>query len=653
VRDDGDVDAFYIRHIVSAIERRAEPRRELGVGAEEIRPFFHRNVGISAWGLDIHTFVKWLQKKNYQYEVRIFKFGLLKTEDLYHDGSEELDQGNAGFAGPSDRREDVTIQILNGNSNIPAISFCNIPNIDPEGRWLLTTDIAGITRLVDLKTLTAVRTFKFNGSWFRFPAAFDQRNAGWGVLFLDPRAFAAAASFQEALGNERQTICQTLAGKNGEHVVLDISRTASKFSESRAPLRYHRPMGRRWDGDLVEHGQGRAVGRNITTEMDFEEYIGDGNANDEDGDNSTDETERGVSSQSSSMLPMHTHAAVSGSSPRQVNTHPLETSSNQSTTVTPSHNSPSIASINESEDSDTDLAALIDDGEDDGGYVSNMSVMENTPRFLGLRGRIDACADNEDDDYDNDNDGNNNIQANGNRSTEQQNHPILPDPILPACPILCTSVRNFYLLQPFPQGQPSNTDNRNPSSPQGSPSTQWTFPMVGLASPLRQRIHADFAYLLHYERLNMQLSISELGVVVLASQKGRAIVLELTKLRAEVLNPPKTANCGGGTGKGGRRKKANAPTKASTTGGTKYCFRAAAILPFAHQERANERPFAPLLGIAGAPLQGCTSDGVDGDSYGEGKQGRWRLLLVYQDHGVLSYEISRTRHSFEIGDVMV
>jgi len=591
------------------------------------------------------------------HEVRIFKFGLLKTEDLDHGGDEGLDQGNAESAGSSERREDVTIQILNGNSNIPAISFCNIPDIDPEGRWLLTTDIAGITRLVDLKTLTAVRTFKFNGSWSRPSAAFDRRHAGWGVIFLDPRAFTAAGSVREALGTNSQTIGQSSAGKNGEDVVFDISRTAPKFPESREPFRCHRPRRRRRDAGIAEHGQRRMMGRDISTQMDLEEHIGDGYANDEDGDNSTEEGEGGVSLdlemellQSPPMLPTNTHVGVSDSSPYQVDRHAPETSSNQLIAATTPHDFPPIVSMSESEDSDADSAALIDDGEDDDGYVTDMSVMQNTPQFLIPGTRTDAWADDDDDiDNDTENDGSS-IQVNGNRSTEQQNHPILPNPIPPACPILCTSVRNLYLLQPFPQSQPPYTGVPDPSSPHKIPSTQWSYPMVGLGSPLRQRIHADFAYLLHYERLNMQLTIPELGVVVLASQKGRAIVLELTKHRAEV---SEVARKGTGTGKRGR-KKAGPSTSAPGMGGTKYYFRAAAILPFAHQEQRNERPFAPLLGIAGAPLQGCASTGIDADDYGQGKERRWRLLLVYQDHGILSYEISRRSDGdLDVGGLMV
>lgn len=42
----------------------------------------------------------------------------------------------------------------------------------------------------------------------------------------------------------------------------------------------------------------------------------------------------------------------------------------------------------------------------------------------------------------------------------------------------------------------------------------------------------------------------------------------------------------------------------------------------------NKRPFAPLHGIATGPVQGADHK-------------RWRLMMMYQDHSILSYELCR------------
>ena len=166
VRDDGDVDAFLVRHIVQAIERRDERDSSIGVVADEIRPIFQSNVGISAWGLAIHAQARILATSSNAHEVRVFKFGLLQTDDVAGDEEQEEEEEDASDAKDDETKEskgrkmDVTDHVLNGESNIPHIAFCNTGD-DPDGRWLLTTDISGLCRVMDLHELRPVQAFRF------------------------------------------------------------------------------------------------------------------------------------------------------------------------------------------------------------------------------------------------------------------------------------------------------------------------------------------------------------------------------------------------------------------------------------------------------------------------------------------------------------
>ena len=130
-----------------------------------------------------------------------------------------------------------------------------------------------------------------------------------------------------------------------------------------------------------------------------------------------------------------------------------------------------------------------------------------------------------------------------------------------------------------------------------------------------------------FDRLNMNAYMPSIGVVVLASQKGRALVLALTKV------PPSTA----------RGVPEMQDGQASTLYKTNYAMRVESVLPFASQEQENQRPFAPLHGIAAGPMQG-TENAPD-------HRKRWRLMLMYQDHSVLSYEIRRPRGRGSLIDV--
>lgn len=140
-----------------------------------------------------------------------------------------------------------------------------------------------------------------------------------------------------------------------------------------------------------------------------------------------------------------------------------------------------------------------------------------------------------------------------------------------------------------------------------------------LRRPLAQTIPPSLHPLTHFDRLNMVAQVSELGLVLVASQIGRVGLLTLTRMRA---------------------------TK-------QLAFRLDCILPTKEQEARKERPMVPLLGMAVGPLQGReikTGSGTDGGSPdGRGKEAwraiegsrRYRLMLYYSDHTVLSYELSR------------
>ena len=140
-----------------------------------------------------------------------------------------------------------------------------------------------------------------------------------------------------------------------------------------------------------------------------------------------------------------------------------------------------------------------------------------------------------------------------------------------------------------------------------------------LRHPLRQNIPPSLHSLIHFDRLNMITQVPELGLVLVASQIGRVALLTLTRMR-----------------------------------GTKHlAFRLDCILPSKGQEARGERPMVPLLGMAVGPIQGreCKvesgSNGGSPDRRGdeawraiEGSR-RYRLMLYYFDHTVLSYELSR------------
>lgn len=172
----------------------------------------------------------------------------------------------------------------------------------------------------------------------------------------------------------------------------------------------------------------------------------------------------------------------------------------------------------------------------------------------------------------------------------------LSEPRLPRCAIIYTSETDIRFLQDPMKG-----------------------PTVAFQQPLTQNLPPNLQWLDRFDRLNILAQIPELGIVAVATQTGRIALLTLTRMTM-----------------------------------TKHlAFRLDTILPLRSQEDEGRRPDVPLLGLAIGPIQGremtlasIESDGLKSDDRRESWRGvessrRYRLMLTYYDHTVLSYEIGR------------
>ena len=139
---------------------------------------------------------------------------------------------------------------------------------------------------------------------------------------------------------------------------------------------------------------------------------------------------------------------------------------------------------------------------------------------------------------------------------------------------------------------------------------------------LHQQLPATSYKLGQHERLNMIAQIPELGVIAVGNQVGRVGILTITKrwLCKDEQYDGIEIEC---------------------------------ILPFKSQEVKGMRPRATLMGMAVSPIQGQERRPEPGSAHdisaesGTNQRGpvgpcrRFRIILVYSNHTVLSYEISR------------
>lgn len=179
--DDGDVISYNVQSISLAIDEAAKvvirqqcyaarriecgstnivlPDRDpdLGLSCRALVPWFHENVGASAWGLATHKRARLLAVSSNTKDINVYFPSLsLNKHGAFHRTypySEEI-EGFTAWKNPGPTplvdRSLNRVAILKGNkANIPSIAFCDNAS-DPTGKYLVSTDIDGYTIVWDI-----------------------------------------------------------------------------------------------------------------------------------------------------------------------------------------------------------------------------------------------------------------------------------------------------------------------------------------------------------------------------------------------------------------------------------------------------------------------------------------------------------------------
>lgn len=143
---------------------------------------------------------------------------------------------------------------------------------------------------------------------------------------------------------------------------------------------------------------------------------------------------------------------------------------------------------------------------------------------------------------------------------------------------------------------------------------------------LRQEFLHDVSFprpLTDYDRLNMLATIPELSLVLVASQVGRVALITITRpvIKGNIDQYSRLGNI--------------------------VAMRIDLILPFRHEEIEERiRPSHGLLGMAVGPMQSERAKMAATET--RQRPRRWRLMLHYFDHTILSYELSRDEENREL-----
>ncbi|RDW83867.1 uncharacterized protein DSM5745_04193 [Aspergillus mulundensis] len=648
VTDSGNVCGYRVEAIYSALKRAADNGKTRPLDGAEIDPFFIEYVGASAWGLAIHKFARLIAVSANTGDVTVFAFALVSPESDKVDDSfrqlEEVDNTNEysqtwlhirtaqqfrklqQLMPKKHRTRNIKLTYSGHFTNIPSVGFLNT-DFDPNGMWMVSTDIFNRTIVWKIwETLGPFNDYHLNNvAPWSIPedAYLDDGDRGWSVIALDPRSFHLVKTEEEACGGRpRRRI------KN-KHEILDLTNLTKNLPDSSRLYNHFPPAVKAkpdetvlpdfFGADCLISGN-NVQGNNETEKLqpsvtdDLRQFDSAESTGPQavDGSFNADEMSEGSASGSASdtepQQPTGNRALL-----RALANHPNHVLSPESVLEIALRETAGI-DINE-------VQALLSDDDDDNSQLE----MEVDSSDNGGDAYEEDTAPQEDDFY------------------RQFSKP----PPNADFPILHFSHTNITLI--------SDPFSLHPSVVHGAPLLQRFLHPIG---PIRG-----------FDRLNMIKYIPEHGIVVAASQKGRAAIIALTESAA--------------------------------TGRT---FRVDWIVPLESQEKYGERPLLPLLGVAVAPMQGfeiphdvpfiprgADANGVDDENEGdtdtetsvddllfqyksttgstsaiEGIQDhptlpesharatrayqpeerwrgwnpsrRYRLLLVYADHSVLSYE---------------
>jgi hypothetical protein len=225
--DSGNITAYYTKSVEEAI-RRNPYRFSTNATSDlvDVRPFFSEWVHESAWGLSIHSQARMIAvSANTPHhipmddpcaKVTVFAFALSGGDDSVEEFDDddndsdddrfsqwhEWDACDDAEPPPRDKNYKITLAGFEGHdANIPSVSFVDTDQ-DPHGKWLLSTDIDGNTKVWQIWQGLCHKTWNFaekniRAGWLR------RREGGWAVAALDPRCFRTARTMEEFCGHSR------------------------------------------------------------------------------------------------------------------------------------------------------------------------------------------------------------------------------------------------------------------------------------------------------------------------------------------------------------------------------------------------------------------------------------------------------------------
>ncbi|KAJ5263461.1 hypothetical protein N7478_011066 [Penicillium angulare] len=239
--DSGNICAYHVESIYAAINQCATRGYKRPFAGSEVNPFFVESVGMSAWGLAMHKFSRLIAVSANTGHITVFAFALVDSASVDDDeksqypmeqGPERIDQTWVHIDSKKQLRELQKMKVGNYRQqnlrltyrghfdNIPCVSFANF-DLDANAAWMVSTDITN--RVIVWRIWEDLYPHRV------YNPGHPQNNPpqrGWSVIPLDPRTFRRYQSSEDACGCEVGS--QLIDGRT----ILDVSRAIEDISDA-------------------------------------------------------------------------------------------------------------------------------------------------------------------------------------------------------------------------------------------------------------------------------------------------------------------------------------------------------------------------------------------------------------------------------------
>ncbi|KAK5990686.1 hypothetical protein PT974_08955 [Cladobotryum mycophilum] len=677
--DDGDVIAYYVKEVADSVFGKSSMSRAVPNSHKRARVspqpriFFHENVGRSAWGLAVHSKSRLIAVSSNRCEITVFAFALTSCrrgprEDWEPCGCcPDCENTEPRRIPRRGRNWRIIIALTEDASNIPNVCF--LDNESGQAEMVCAVDIRGAMWLADIwKMFQAVTKIRpTNNPSFQSEEYWPAGSRGWGILAIPDDTFLLVDDVKQLLGQQESEIefLQFHVGCSQPMVNMRKSIKAIPNNPCASPPNRMAPDGQFYhntlvglhngslhlipgapNADVAQGDDSSSEGAPSSEESGEEEEEAEGEDEDEDDEEEEDqdeeeegeeeegeeeeEEEESEEAEDSDDDEQDENNTDLQSTIVEVNIYggPSNTSSNH-----PHENNSSLIVFSAQQPVTTYFPHELQDLDDALGQLGN-AVQEyedaisnhGTPMSRSLQthgsGNSDASSTQLDMAFF---PHNGKLQAIPSRSStstllqflqrpQEYNKNRSEDKLDAAWERVMRISERYRYIRAYEKDMELRS-LQNISNGDGAEYGLLCPDVLTLGNFQDPSIRPYFRAT---SRLNMMVNVPELSMVVVGSPIGRVMLMTPTKLRQRV----------------GDRIK-------GSPNYVEHGLRMEWILPFKDDEKRHRKAMRPLHGMAIGPVQ-YSEEELGGKEANEAAvPRRYRLMLHYRDHSILTYEITR------------